>query len=127
MIKITQEELNIILDNHNKYLNEEEGGERADLYKKDCSGLDFSSNNLRCIYLDSCNLTNCNFSNCNLEYACLFNTNLTKANFTNANLMGAELVNSNLTGANLTNTKGLITTEDHIQNFFKFIKFKKKY
>ena len=105
MEKLSQEELNIILDKHKQCLNKEEGGERADLYRKDCSGLDFSNNNLRCIYLNSCNLTNCNFSNCNLEYASLFNCNLTKANLSNANLTGADLANANLTGADLANTK----------------------
>lgn len=37
---MTQKELNVILDKHRKWLNDEEGGERADLYKADLSEAD---------------------------------------------------------------------------------------
>ena len=120
MEKISQEELNVILDKYTKWLNKEEDGQWVDLYRKDCSGLDFSNNDLRCFYFNSCNLINCNLTNCNLENACLFNTNLTKANLSNSNLTGADLAFSNLTGANLTNTKGLITTKNDIKDNFEF-------
>ena len=115
MIKTTQEKLNIILDKHKKWLNKEEGGEWADLSQKDCSGLDFSNNDLRCIYLELCNLTKanlvyCNLSNCNLQY-----TKLEGADLTNAILKYA-----NLEYVDLENVKGLITTEEYMNKNFEF-------
>ena len=147
MEKISQEELNIILDKHKKCLNKEEGGKIADLFNKDCSDLDFSNNDLRYIWLVNCNLSNCNLSNCNLEYAYLTETNLTETNLTetnltncnlkNVNLRDANLTKTNLTGSNLENAdliyaklknvKGSITTKDYMKNNFKFDKERNGY
>ena len=115
MIKITQEKLNVILDKHKKYLNKEEGGKGVDLCNKDCSGLDFSNNDLRCIGLECSNLSKANLSNCNLENAYLFKTNLEETNLTGAILKNAHFIN-----VNLNNTKGLITTEEYMKNNFEF-------
>ena len=51
---MTQEELNMILDKHRKWLNNEEGGERANLYRADLGGadLDYSCWPLWCGSLD---------------------------------------------------------------------------
>ena len=46
---MTQEELNVILDKHKKWLNSEDGGERADLREAD---LDYSCWPLWCGSLD---------------------------------------------------------------------------
>ena len=122
MEKITQEELNVILDKHNKYLNDEKGGKRADLYKKDCSGLDFSNNDLRGVCLDDSNLTKANLSNCNLS-----NCDLDGVKLSEADLTGAILKNARLKNANLTNVKGLISTEDYMNNNFEFDEEKNGY
>lgn len=58
---MTQEELNVILDKHKKWLNDEEGGERADLGGTDLggaslSGADLSGAILRGADLDGANL-----------------------------------------------------------------------
>lgn len=47
---MTQEELNMILDKHRKWLNDEEGGERANLYRA--------------------NLREANLHGANLDYSC---------------------------------------------------------
>lgn len=49
---MTQEELSVILDKHKKWLNNEEGGEKADLRGAYLSGADLRGANLRGAYLD---------------------------------------------------------------------------
>ncbi|EKZ4559139.1 pentapeptide repeat-containing protein [Listeria monocytogenes] len=81
-----KEELDIILENHGKWLRDE-GGERADLTSAD---------------LRHTNLSNADLSNANLTNAVLSNANLSNANLTNAVLSNANLSNANLTNAVLT-------------------------
>lgn len=79
---MTQEELKEILDKHYKWLNHEEGGERADL-----SGAYLGDAIL--VHADLC-------------YADLNGAILRGANLRDANLNGADLRNANLVGADLT-------------------------
>jgi uncharacterized protein YjbI with pentapeptide repeats len=88
----TQEELKEIIELHQKWLNGEEGGVRANL----------TDTNLTCANLTYANLIYANLTGANLTGANLTDTNLTCANLTYANLTGANLTNANLTGANLT-------------------------
>lgn len=46
---MTQKELNVILDKHKKWLNSEDGGERADLCWASLCGADLRSADLRWI------------------------------------------------------------------------------
>ena len=78
---MTQEELNMILDKHRKWLNDEEGGERANLYRA--------------------NLYRANLYRANLCGATLFGATLFGATLFGANLRGANLREANLHGANL--------------------------
>ena len=87
MRTISAEELKEILDKHKKWLNDEEGGERANLSYAD----------LR--YAD---LYNANLSYANLRYADLSNANLSNANLYNANLSYANLSYADLSNANLS-------------------------
>ena len=79
---MTQEELNIVLEKHKKWLNDEAGGECADLRDTNLSSVDLSHANLR--YAD-------------LSYAALSNVNLRNADLFHINLRGADL--RNLAGA----------------------------
>ena len=83
---MTQEELNMILDRHRKWLNDEEGGERADL----CEA------NLR-----EANLREANLYRANLYRADLYRADLGGADLCGANLYRADLREANLCGANL--------------------------
>ena len=83
---ISAEELKDILDKHKKWLNDKEGGERADLRYA----------NLR--YAD---LSNANLSNANLRYADLSNADLSNADLYNANLDEKEKIR-----------KGMLLKED---------------
>ena len=68
---MTQEELSMVLNRHKKWLNNEEGGEKADL-----SGADLSGANL-------------------------IGADLSRVNLSRANLRGADLSGANLCGADL--------------------------
>ncbi|HBI6079287.1 TPA: pentapeptide repeat-containing protein [Listeria monocytogenes] len=68
-----KEELDIILENHGKWLRDE-GGERADL-----TGADLRHTNLSNAVLTGADLTHANLSNADLTGADLRHTNLTNA------------------------------------------------
>ncbi|HAA4979825.1 TPA_asm: hypothetical protein GET13_10655 [Listeria monocytogenes] len=93
-----QEELDIILENHGKWLLNE-GGERADL-----TGADLRHTNLSNAVLTGADLTHANLSNADLTGADLRHTNLTNAVLTGADLTHANLSNADLTGADLRHT-----------------------
>lgn len=71
---MTKEELDLILDKHKKWLNNEEGGERANLEKANLEGA-------------------------KLEGADLEGADLERANLERADLRGADLRGANLRGA----------------------------
>ena len=88
---MTQEELNVILDKYRKWLNDEEGGERANLYRA----------NLYRANLYRANLYRADLNRANLHGANLCGADLNRANLREANLCGANLREANLHGANL--------------------------
>ncbi|EAC7116436.1 hypothetical protein GLX63_02540 [Listeria monocytogenes] len=97
-----QEELDIILENHGKWLLNE-GGERANL-----SNIDLKNTNLRFANLRGANLSNADLRGADLRGADLSNTglrdaSLKDADLSNACLRGADLSNAYLRGANLSN------------------------
>ena len=89
--------LNEILEKHLKWLNNENGGERADL-----SGADLRGADLRIADLSGANLRIADLSGANLRIADLRIANLRGANLSGANLSGADLRIANLSGANLS-------------------------
>ncbi|EAF7082949.1 pentapeptide repeat-containing protein [Listeria monocytogenes] len=74
-----QEELDIILENHGKWLLNE-GGERANLSNIDLKNTNLRFANLRLAYLRGADLSNANLSYANLSYADLSYANLRGAN-----------------------------------------------
>ncbi|EHT7655235.1 pentapeptide repeat-containing protein [Listeria monocytogenes] len=99
---MNQEELDIILENHGKWLRNE-GGEKADLSNADLKNTNLRFANLRLAYLRGANLRFADLSNVNLSIADLNNANLSNADLSNVNLSNANLSNANLTNANLSN------------------------
>ncbi|HFK0197873.1 TPA: pentapeptide repeat-containing protein [Listeria monocytogenes] len=89
-----QEELDIILENHGKWLFNE-GGDRADLSNADLKNTNLRFANLRLAYLRGADLSNANFRGVDLRF-----TNLSIADLNNANLSNADLSNVNLSNAN---------------------------
>ena len=96
-INMTQNELNMILENHKHWINRDcEGWENM---KADLSGTDLSYANLR-----GANLSYVNLSGANLLNANLYGANLSYVNLSGANLRYADLCNADLSGADLSGT-----------------------
>ena len=92
--------LNEILEKHLKWLNAENGGERADLSGADLSGADLRGANLR-----GANLRGANLSVADLRGANLSGVSLYRADLRGADLRGANLYRADLLGANLRGTE----------------------
>ncbi|EDN9093907.1 pentapeptide repeat-containing protein [Listeria monocytogenes] len=111
-----KEELDIILENHGKWLLNE-GGERANLSNIDLKNTNLRFANLRLAYLRGAdlrfadlsyaNLSNADLSNVNLSYANLSNADLSNVNLSNANLRGTDLSDANLNWVNWQHVEGL--------------------
>ena len=87
--------LNEILEKHLKWLNAENGGERADLSGANLSGADLRGADLR----------GANLSGVNLSVADLRGANLSGVSLRGADLSGANLYRADLRGANLSGTE----------------------
>ena len=88
---MTSEEITQVLDLHKKWLNNEHGGERANLREAD----------LRRANLRGADLREANLSEANLSEANLRGADLSGADLHLADLRGANLREANLRGANL--------------------------
>ena len=120
MKKLTQEQINKILEGHKHWLNEDcEGWETmgadfsscdlsfanlhyADLHGADLRGADLSSANLHYADLHGADLRGADLCFANLHYADLHGANLRGANLCYANLRGANLCYADLHGADLS-------------------------
>jgi len=120
MRKITNEELNTILENHQHWLNEDvEGWEdmRANLYGANLYGANLSGANLsgadlrcadlRCAYLSGANLSGADLRCADLRCANLSGANLSDADLFGGNLKGGNLRGADLSGANLSGAKNI--------------------
>ncbi|EAC7036002.1 pentapeptide repeat-containing protein [Listeria monocytogenes] len=96
-----QEELDIILENHGKWLLNE-GGERANLSNIDLKNTNLRFANLRLAYLRGADLSNANLRGANLSIA-----DLSYANLSNANFRGVDLSDANLNWVNWQHVEGL--------------------
>lgn len=104
-MKPTQKELDEILRKHKLWLEDKEGGERADLGSANLSGANLGSANLR---------------GANLRFANLRGADLHYADLRYSNLRDADLSFSDLSGANLSGAKGTyyITQRTDSYQFF---------
>ena len=91
-----KEELTLILEEHNKWLNSD-GGCCADLF-----GANLSDANLRDADLSDANLSCADLSDANLRDADLSDANLRGADLRGADLSGADLRGADLSDANLS-------------------------
>lgn len=96
-----------ILNKHEKWLNGEEDGKRAELNNVDLSCVNLSGVNLSKAYLYKVNLsksdlTNANLSDTNLNCADLYNADLRGAYLINTSLKYSDLRRVNLNDANLS-------------------------
>ena len=91
----TAEQLAEIIEKHRKWLENEEGGKRANLIDANLSGA----------YLSDANLSDANLIDANLSGANLIDANLSDANLSGAYLSDANLSDANLSDANLSDAK----------------------
>lgn len=112
--KLTQKEINKIIENHKHWLNADVDGwdnmkanfsnqdlGYADLSDADLHGVDLGGANLIYANLSGTNLSHANLSGADLSRADLCDANLCGANLRNADLSCADLCDANLSNANL--------------------------
>ena len=98
---MTQKKLRKILDKHSKWLNEEDGGKRADLIGANLLGANLSFTDLRYANLSDAILNGSNLSGADLRCVDLRWSDLRGANLGGANLSGANLRDANFLGTHL--------------------------
>lgn len=124
MRRITQGELNVIIENHEKWLKNNANGEPANLRYADLRYADLRYANLSFANLKDADLKNADLRYANLSFADLSNADLKDADLRYANLKDAYLSFANLKDAYLKDADGiyLICPEEG-----SFIGFKKIY
>ena len=105
-----KEKLDEILKKHAVWLDNKDGGKRANLRCADLSGADLSGANLRCADLSGANLRCADLSGANLIDADLSGANLIDADLSGANLRCADLSDALLSAADLSDA----AFDDHI-------------
>jgi uncharacterized protein YjbI with pentapeptide repeats len=116
-----KEALNTILDKHLKWVNSEDGGERAslegaDLRSANLWGADLRSADLRSADLEGANLRSADLEGADLRRADLSGADLRRADLRRADLSGADLEGANLWGAtgNLKHLKSIFLEQYQI-------------
>ena len=100
--KLTQQELDVILDKHLEFVKGTRGGERAKLGMMDASYLDFSGRDLSRADLVGAMLCHCEMEETKLAEANLFACDLRGAVMVRANFDRADLRGACMAGANMT-------------------------
>ncbi len=103
---MNQEELDIILENHGKWLRNE-GGEKADLSNADLKNTNLRFANLRLAYLRGADLSNANLRGADLSNANLRGADLRFTDLRGANFRGVDLSDANLNWVNWQHVEGL--------------------
>ena len=103
--------LDEILEKHKKWLNNEEGGECADmrysglrhsdLSHSNLSHSDMRHSNLRYSDMNHSNLINSDMRHSNLSHSNLSHSDMRHSNLINSNLINSDMSHSNLSGSNL--------------------------
>lgn len=126
--KLTQKEINKIIENHKHWLNEDVDG--WDNMKANFSNQDLSYAYLSGANLNYANLSDVDFRGTDLRNANLCNANLSYADLSDANLHGAYLGSADFRSANLNNadlsgTKNMMYIPMACPEEGSFIGFKK--
>jgi len=104
--KMTQQDLNLVVEKHKRFMIGQKNGQRACLKFTDLSGLNLQGVDLSHADFTGSNLTDSNMSNGIFVSSCFFacdirNANLENTNFRRADFRGAYVAGANLTGADL--------------------------
>ena len=119
MKKLTQEQINKILENHKHWLNEDCDWKtmKADFSCCDLSHANLSHANLKYADLSHANLSDANLMYANLRYADLSDANLSHANLSHADLCGADLSHAYLRDADLSHADLSDANLSHAKEF----------
>ena len=113
MKTFTTEELQTILENHKKWLTDNNTGERVYLTGANLNGANLTGADLTGVYLTGANLTGADLTGAYLNGA-----DLNGANLTGANLNGAYLNGADLTGAkNMVKIMGVVSGNKYWKRF----------
>ena len=104
---MNDKDLREILEKHNKWIMNEEGGERADLYEATLCGADLREADLRGANLWGANLRRTDLYGVDLRGVDLREADLYEATLCGADLREADLYGAELRGANLYEAGGL--------------------
>lgn len=121
--KLTQKEINKIMENHKHWLNEDVDGwdnMKANFSNQDLSYANLSGANLHGVDLGGADLRFANLSGANLSYA-----NLRYADLSYANLRDADIRCANFSNADLSGTKNMMYIPMACPEEGSFIGFKK--
>ena len=100
-----------ILNKHKMWLDDVEGGEKADLTIADLRGANLSDANLRAADLRGADLSDANLRDADLRGADLRYANLSDADLRGANLRGADLRYANLSDAKYNETTSFLALQ----------------
>jgi uncharacterized protein YjbI with pentapeptide repeats len=116
---MTKKEINTIINNHDKWINNLTDGIRADLRNADLSNANLHRANLSNADLSNANLSNADLRNADLRNADLHRANLSNADLSNADLSNADLRNADLRNADLSNAQNVLSQIDYINCTFE--------
>ena len=108
-----------VLENHQKWLNDEPDGIKADLSNTDLSNAYLGCVTLNGVDLNSADLSNADLNGANLRYANLRYAKLNGADLRYADLSDVYLGDTCLSGADLSGAKGIISTIDFMKTHFE--------
>ena len=126
--KLTQKEINKIIENHKHWLNKDVDGwnnMKADFFNQDLSDANLRGADLSRADFCGANLCGADLSDTDLRDANLCDANLSDANLCDANLSGADIRGANLSNANLLCTKNMMYIPMACPEEGSFIGFKK--
>ena len=101
-----QSELNIILEEHAKWLKDDSTGKRANLSEANLRYANLSGADLRYANLRDANLSRANLREADISYANLRGANLSRVDLRYANLRDVDLTHASLSSAYIANTMG---------------------
>ena len=101
---LSQDQLNAMVDLHNRFLIGRLGGRRAILQNFDISGLSFAGKDLRQVDFSGCSMLDMDLSGANFQEAKLYACDLSGSDLSECNFIRADLRGSRIEFANLKNT-----------------------
>jgi hypothetical protein len=98
---MTTEKLKEILEKHKKWLNDEDGGVRAEFYGNNLSGINMCDADLRYAIFVGVDLSHAILKKCKLSYSVLCGITISKADISFSNMSFADMSIADMRGTNL--------------------------